>query len=97
MKKLLLTMALLTIIIAPVSALSCGNQGNQYRTNTGPVSMDEAKQISAYYLSTIDSQLSADDLWLEGQVYLVSVTDENSNQVAKLSIDMLTGDIRPVF
>jgi hypothetical protein len=97
MKKIVITMALLAVIIAPVSALACGNQGNQYRTGTGVVSMEEAKQISAYYLSTIDTQLSADDIWLEGQIFFVNVTDENSNLVAKLSIDMLTGAIRPVF
>jgi hypothetical protein len=97
MKKILLMMALLAVIIAPVSALACGCQGNQYRTGTGVVEMEEAKQITANYLSTIDSRLSADDISLEGQIYLVSVTDENNNPVAKLSIDMLTGAIRPVF
>jgi hypothetical protein len=97
MKKILITIALFAVIIAPVSALACACQGNQYRTGTGAVSMEEAKQITANYLSTIDSRLSADDISLEGQIYLVSVTDENNNPVAKLSIDMLTGAIRPVF
>ena len=97
MKKIAITMALLAVIIAPVSALACGNQGNQYRTRTGVVSMEEAQQISANYLNTIDTRLSADDIRLEGQAYLVSIKDENSNPVAKLSIDMLTGAIRPVF
>jgi hypothetical protein len=97
MKKIVITMALLAVIIAPVSAFACACQGNQYRTGTGVVNMEEAKQITANYLSTIDSRLSADDIRLEGQMYIVSVTDENSQPVAELSIDMLTGAIRPVF
>ena len=59
--------------------------------------MTEAEQISAYYLSTIDTQLSADDVHLEGQAYSVNVKDENGALVAQLSINMLTGDIKPVF
>jgi hypothetical protein len=97
MKKIVITMALLAVIIAPVSAFACGCQGNQYRTGTGLVSEEEAKQISTNYLNTIDTRLSADDIRLEGQAYLVNIKDENGNPVAKLSIDILTGDIRPVF
>ena len=97
MNKILISMALFAVIITPVSSLACGSQGNQYRTGTGVVSLTEAEQISAYYLSTIDTQLSADDVRLEGQAYSVSVKDENGALVAKLSINMLTGDIKPVF
>lgn len=97
MKKIALTIALLAVLIAPMSALACGCDGNQYRTGTGVVTMEEAKQITANYLTTIDTRLSAGDIQLEGQNYYVTVNDENNKQVARLSIDMLTGSIRPVF
>lgn len=97
MKKTVLTLALLALVISPVSAFACGCQGNQYRTGTGIVSIDEAKQITTSYLSTIDTRLSAGDITLEGQTYYININDENGQQIAKLSIDMLTGAIRPVF
>ena len=97
MKKLLLVAVLTAILIAPVAALACGCQGNQYRTGTGVVTLDEARQISANYLSTIDSRLLAEDIQLEGQTYQVNVKDQDGKPVAKLSIDMLTGSIRPIF
>ena len=59
--------------------------------------MDEAEQISANYLTTIDTTLSSGEITLDGQTYLVEINDDNGNHVAKLSIDMLTGAIRPVF
>lgn len=97
MKKMFITVALLAVIIAPVSAFACACGGNQYRTGTGPVSMEEAKQISSNYLSTIDTRLTADEIRLEGQAYLVNIKDENDNPVATLSIDTTTGAIKPVF
>ena len=97
MKKIILTMALLAVIIIPVSAFACGCGGNQYRTGTGLVTTEEAQQITANYLSTIDTRLTAGDIQLEGQIFYVDVKDENENPIAKLSIDMLTGAIRPVF
>ena len=97
MKKTLLSLTLLALIIAPVSAFACGCQGNQYRTGTGIVSMDEAKLITTNYLGTIDTRLSAGDITLEGQTYYININDENGQHIAKLSIDMLTGAIRPVF
>ncbi len=97
MKKMFIVIALLAVIIAPVSALACACQGNQYRTGTGPVSMEEAQQITTNYLSTIDTRLSAEEITLEGQSYFVNVKDENGNPVARLSIDKLTGAIRPEF
>lgn len=97
MKKIILTVALLAVMIIPVSALACGCEGNQYRTGTGLVTMDEARQITTNYLSTIDGRLTAGDIRLEGQTFYVDVKDETEKPVAKLSIDMLTGAIRPVF
>ena len=97
MKKVILTMALLAVIIIPVSAFACACQGNQYRTGTGLVTMDEARQITASYLGTIDTSLSAGDIQLQGQTFYVDVKDADDKPVAKLSIDMLTGEIRPVF
>ena len=90
-------MALLAVIIAPVSAFACACAGNQYRTGTGTVTTEEAGQITANYLSTIDTRLSAGEIRLEGQIYLVNIQDEEGNPVAKLSIDMLTGAIKPIF
>lgn len=97
MKKKLLLFAFLVVLIAPVSALACACQGNQYRTGSGLVTMDEARQITTNYLSTIDAHLSADNIILQGQTYYVDVKDEEGKNVAKLSIDMVTGAIRPVF
>lgn len=97
MKKSILILALLAVLIGPVSAFACACQGNQYRTGTGPVTMAEAQQITQNYLSTIDAHLSADEITLKGQTYYVDVKDDEGKNVAKLSIDMQTGSIRPVF
>lgn len=97
MKKLLLTLAALAFLAAPVSVLACGTQGNQYRTATGLVTQEEAQQITANYISTIDSSLQVGDVSFDGQSYVVNVMDDQGRLIAKLNIHMLTGEIRAVF
>ncbi len=97
LKKTIIMLGLGIVLLAPAAAMACACQGNQYRTGTGAVTMEEAGQITTNYLNTIDSRLTAGKIRLEGQTYLVDVNDAEGNPVAKLSIDMLTGAIKPVF
>lgn len=98
MKKMLLTpLVALALFAAPLSAMACGSQGNQYRTGTGLVTPEEAEQITANYISTIDTNLQVGKVSFDGQTYVVNVDDNSGKLVAKLNIHMLTGEIRPVF
>lgn len=95
-KKLIYTVLFLTLSI-PVYALACGS-GNNYRTQSGVVTQDEAKQMTQNYLASIDgAKLHPGNVKLDGRTYLVDVMDENGKSVVKMNIDMLTGDMRPVF
>ena len=96
MKKVYITVMLAALLV-PGIARACGCQGNQYRTGTGLVTYEEAEAITRNYLSTIDASLQPGTIELDGQIYSVQVTDDTGNQVAKLNIDMLTGDVRPAF
>ena len=97
MKKKLLSIVLLLTIALPVYALAC-TSGNNYRTRTGVVTRDEAKQMTQNYLATIDgTNLHPGDIQLDGRTYSVDVVDESGKSVVKMNIDMLTGDMRPVF
>ena len=97
MKKKLLSIVLLLTLALPAYALAC-TSGNNYRTRTGVVTRDEAKQMTQNYLATIDgTNLHPGDIQLDGRTYSVDVVDESGKSVVKMNIDMLTGDMRPVF
>jgi hypothetical protein len=96
-KKKLISIVLLLTIALPAYALGCGS-GNNYRTGKGVVSRDEAQQMTQNYLASIDgARLQPGDIQLDGRTYLVDVIDESGKSVVKMNIDMLTGDMRPVF
>ena len=96
-KKRLITMVLLLTIALPAYALAC-TSGNNYRTSTGVVTKIEAKQMTQKYLASIDgAKLQPGEIMLDGRTYLVDVVDESGKSVVKMNIDMLTGDMRPVF
>jgi hypothetical protein len=98
MKKMLITpLVSIALFAIPISAMACGSQGNQYRTSTGMVSPEEAGQITANYISTIDTNLQVGEVSFDGQTYVVNVNDDSGNPVATLNIHKLTGAIRPVF
>jgi hypothetical protein len=96
-KKRLISIVLLLAIALPAYALGC-TSGNNYRTNTGVVTRDEAKQMTQNYLASIDgAQFKPGNIKLDGRTYLVDVVDNSGNAVVQLNIDMLTGSLRPVF
>lgn len=96
-KKKLITTGLIVTLALPAYALGCGS-GNNYRTSQGVVTKIEAKQMTQNYLATIDgAKLLPGEISLDGRTYLVDVIDEGGNSVVKMNIDMLTGDMRPVF
>ena len=98
MKKFLIMSLMFGSLVLPVAALSCGCGGNSYRTTTGPVSQQEAQQITERYLASIDNgTLHAGKIQLEGNAYLAEILNDQNKTVAKMSIDALTGDIRPIF
>jgi len=97
MKKRLVSVVLLLTFALPAYSLACGS-GNNYRTRTGVVTKDEAKQMTQNYLASIDgAKLQPGEIQLDGRVFLVDVIDESGKSVVKMNIDMLTGDMRPVF
>jgi len=96
-KKRIISIVLLLAIALPAYALGC-TSGNNYRTGTGVVTKDEAKQMTQNYLASIDgAKFKPGDIQLDGRTYLVNVIDESGNAVVQLNIDMLTGSLRPVF
>ena len=96
-KKKLISIVLFLAIALPTYALGC-TSGNNYRTGTGVVTKDEAKQMTQNYLASIDgARFKPGDIQLDGRTYLVDVVDGTGNSVVKLNIDMLTGSLRPVF
>jgi len=98
MKKVLIVALIVGGLMLPAAAFACGCSGNSYRTGTGPVTMEEAQQITERYLATIDNgRLQPGDIQLNGSAYLVEIVDENGKSVARMNIDMLSGAIRPVF
>lgn len=98
MKKTIISTLIVGGLMLPAAAFACGCQGNAYRTSTGPVSPEEAQVITQRYLSTIDNgSFHPGEIKFNGNVYLAPILDENDNTVANMSIDALTGEIRPVF
>ena len=96
-KKRLISIVLLLAIALPAYALGC-TSGNNYRTRTGVVTQEEAKQMTQNYLASIDgARFKPGNVQLDGRTYLVDVVDESGNAVVQLNIDMLTGSLRPVF
>ena len=96
-KKRIISTVLLLALALPAYAIGCGS-GNNYRTGTGVVTKDEAKQMTQKYLASIDgAKFKPGDILLDGRTYLVDVVDGSGNSVVKLNIDMLTGSLRPVF
>jgi len=96
-KKGLISALLFVTLILPTYGLAC-TSGNNYRTNSGVVTRDEARQMTENYLASIDgAKLQPGDIQLDGRTYLVDVIDESGKSVVKMNIDMLTGDMRPVF
>jgi hypothetical protein len=96
-KKKLIGIGLISALALPAYALGC-TSGNNYRTSQGVVSTIEAKQMTQNYLATIDgAKLQPGEIRLDGRTYLVDVVDEGGKSVVKMNIDMLTGDMRPVF
>jgi hypothetical protein len=97
-KKNLLAAGIVISLSIPAAAFACGCQGNQYRTGTGPVSMEEAQQITLNYLSTIDDgSLRPGNIELDGNVYLVDILDAEDAVIAKLNIDMFSGAVQTKF
>jgi len=98
MKKILIMTLIFGGLVLPAAAFACGCSGNSYRTGNGPVSPEEAQQITERYLATIDNgHLKTGAIQQEGNAYLAEILDETGKPVAKMSIDALTGEIRPVF
>jgi len=96
-KKRIISTVLLLALALPTYAIGCGS-GNNYRTSTGVVTKDEAKQMTQNYLASIDgAQFKPGEILLDGRTYLVDVVDGSGKSVVKMNIDMLTGDMRPVF
>jgi len=97
MKKRLMGIVLVFGFVLPTYALAC-TSGNNYRTRNGVVSQDEAKEMTQNYLATIDgANLHPGKVQLDGRTYYVDVIDKSGKSVVKMQIDMLTGDMRPVF
>lgn len=95
--KKIISIVLFITIALPTYALGC-TSGNNYRTSTGVVTMDEAKLMTQNYLASIDgARFKPGNIQLDGRTYLVDIVDESGNAVVKLNIDMLTGSLRPVF
>jgi len=98
MKKILIMTLIFGGLVLPAAAFACGCSGNNYRTGNGPVSPEEAQQITQNYLASIDNgHLKPGVIQQEGNAYLAEILDETGKPVAKMSIDALTGEIRPVF
>ena len=96
-KRTLTALVLILTLSLPAYGLACSS-GNNYRTNTGVVTQEEAKQMTQNYLASIDgTNLKPGNIQLNGRTYLVDVIDESGKPVVKMNIDMLTGDMRPVF
>ncbi len=96
-KKGLICALLIVTLALPAYGLAC-TSGNNYRTKTGAVTQDEARQMTQNYLASIDgANLQPGNIQIDGRTYKVDVIDENGKSVVKMNIDMLTGDIRPVF
>ena len=96
-KKRIISIVLLLAIALPAYAFGC-TSGNNYRTSTGVVTKDEAKQMTQNYLASIDgARFKPGDIQLDGRTFLVDVIDESGKSVVKMNIDMLTGDMKPVF
>ena len=96
-KKRIISIILFLAIALPAYAFGC-TSGNNYRTSTGVVTKDEAKQMTQNYLASIDgARFKPGDIQLDGRTYLVDVVDESGKSVVKMNIDMLTGDMKPVF
>ena len=96
-KNKLIVIGLTLALAFPTYAMGC-TSGNNYRTSRGVVTKIEAKQMTQNYLATIDgAKLQPGDILLDGRTYLVDVVDESGKSVVKMNIDMLTGDMRPVF
>jgi hypothetical protein len=97
MKKRLMGIVLIIGLALPAYAVGC-TSGNNYRTRTGVVNRDEAKEMTQRYLASIDGvKLHPRTIQLDGRLYYVDVIDEGGKSVVKMQIDMLTGDMRPVF
>jgi hypothetical protein len=97
MKKKVISVVLLLSISLPAYSFGC-TSGNNYRTSTGVVTRDEAKQMTQNYLASIDgAKFKPGEIRLNGRTYLVDVIDGSGNSVVQLNIDMLTGSLRPVF
>jgi hypothetical protein len=96
-KTRIISIVLLLAIALPAYAFGCGS-GNNYRTSTGVVTKVEAQQMTQNYLASIEgARFKPGDIQLDGRTYLVNVVDEGGNAVVQLNIDMLTGNLRPVF
>ena len=96
-KKRLISIVLLLALALPAYAFGCGS-GNNYRTSTGVVTQEEAKQMTQKYLASIDgAKFKPGNIQLDGRTYLVDVIDGSGKSVVKMNIDMLTGDMKPVF
>jgi hypothetical protein len=95
--KKIICIVLLIAMALPTYALGC-TSGNNYRTNTGVVTKDEAKLMTQNYLASIDGvQFKPGNIQLDGRTYLIDIVDQTGNAVVQLNIDMLTGSLRPVF
>jgi hypothetical protein len=96
-KKGIIGVVLFLALALPAYALGC-TSGNNYRTGTGVVTKEEAKQMTLKYLASIDgARFKPGNIQLDGRTYLVDIVDESGNAVVKLNIDMLSGSLRPVF
>jgi hypothetical protein len=96
-KTRIISIVLLLAIALPAYAFGC-TSGNNYRTSTGVVTQDEAKQMTQNYLASIDgAKFKPGNIQLDGRTYLVDVIDGSGKSVVKMNIDMLTGDMKPVF
>ena len=96
-KKRIISIVLLLSLMLPAYAFGC-TSGNNYRTSTGVVTRAEAKQMTQNYLASIDgAKFKPGDIQLNGRTYLIDVIDESGKSVVQLNIDMLTGNLRPVF
>lgn len=96
-KNRIISIVLLLTLALPAYTAAC-TSGNNYRTSTGIVTMDEAQQMTQKYLASIDgARFKAGNIQLNGRTYLVDIVDMSGNSVVKLNIDMLTGNLQPVF
>jgi len=98
MRKTITAFVVALTLAAPAAVLACACQGNQYRTGTGYVTLQEAQTITMNYLTSIDNgSLRPGNISLDGSVYVVDVYDENGNAVATLNINMYDGSIQTRF